>query len=284
MSRPKLFSLILLAMLAFAGNSLLCRAALLYTAIDPASFTTLRLLSGALTLWLIVRLRHVKEEGEGNWLSGLMLFVYAGAFSFAYVSLPAAVGALLLFGSVQVTMIAAGLWKGERMRPLQIGGFVMAFAGLMTLLLPGLASPSLRGSFFMIAAGAAWGMYSLRGRGKGNPTRVTAGNFLRALPFALGASLLLHSAYSMDNAGLIYALISGALTSGIGYAVWYTVLPALKATEAATIQMSVPIIAAVVGVILLGEVISIRLVFASIAVLGGIALVVLHEGRATTKN
>lgn len=280
MSRIRLFSLTLLAMLAFAGNSLLCRAALLYSAIDPASFTTLRLIAGALALLLIVQVRHAHESGEGNWFSGLMLFSYAGAFSFAYVSLPAAVGALLLFGSVQVTMIGAGLWKGERMRASQITGFALAFAGLVTLLLPGFASPSLMGSWSMIGAGVAWGVYSLRGRGYGHPTRVTAGNFLKALPFTLCASLIFHPTFSIDSAGLIYVLLSGSLTSGLGYAVWYSVLPALKATEAATIQLSVPVIAAIAGVVLLNELVSIRLVLASSAVLGGIALVVLRGARA----
>ena len=267
-------------MIAFAGNSLLCRIALKHTSIDPATFTSIRLLSGALMLWLIVRLRSGAHAGKGNWLSALALFIYAAGFSFAYVSLPAATGALLLFGAVQVTMIGRGLWKGERLQRAQLLGLMLAFAGLVGLLLPGLSAPPLYGSLLMLSAGAAWGIYSLRGKGAGDPTRVTSGNFLRTVPIALLLSLMMFNNISLDQAGFYYALASGALASGIGYAIWYTALPMLKATSAATVQLSVPVIAALGGVVFLGEAITARLIFASIAILGGIALVILEKKKS----
>jgi drug/metabolite transporter (DMT)-like permease len=270
-----------LAMLAFAGNSLLCRLALKNTTIDAASFTTIRLVSGVVMLFLIVKLRPRSAVGRGNWLSAFALFAYAAGFSFAYVSLPAAMGALLLFGAVQATMIGHGLWAGERMRSLQLVGLVLAFGGMVGLLLPGLAAPPLVGSVLMLGAGVAWGVYSLRGKEAGDPTGVTAGNFLRAAPMAVVLGLLLLSGTEMrasvDTSGFYYALASGALTSGIGYAIWYTALPSLKATQAATVQLSVPVIAALGGIVFLGEALTLRLILASIAILGGISLVILER-------
>lgn len=286
MGRLRLMTLTALAMLAFAGNSLLCRLALKHTPIDPASFTAIRLLSGALMLWLVITLKYgvrglttAKPRG-GNWLSALALFVYAAGFSFAYVSLPAATGALLLFGAVQATMIGHGMWAGERFNPLQLVGLVLAFGGLLSLLLPGLSAPPLLGSALMLTAGLAWGIYSLRGKGAGDPTLVTAGNFLRAVPMALVLSLLMLNNWSINTLGLGYALASGALTSGVGYAIWYSALPGLKATQAATVQLSVPVIAALGGVVFLGESITLRLVLASLAILGGIAFVILGKRQA----
>lgn len=280
MSHPRVLALTSLAMLAFAGNSLLCRAALQQTDIDAATFTTIRLVAGALTLWLVVRMRSGARVGDGNWLSALALFAYAAGFSFAYVSLPAATGALLLFGAVQATMISYGLLAGEKLRRPQLAGFVLAVGGLVGLLLPGLSAPPLQGALLMLGAGIAWGVYSLRGKGAGDPTRVTAGNFLRAVPIAAVLSIATVSGISLDNAGFWYAVASGALASGIGYAIWYTALPALKATHAATVQLSVPVIAALGGIVLLGEPATLRLVLASIAILGGIALVI-FERRQT---
>jgi len=275
MSFARLFSLTTLAMLAFAGNSLLCRAALKHTAIDASSFTVIRLISGALVLWLLVRLRSDSNTtGQGNWGSALALFAYAAGFSFAYVSLPAATGALLLFGAVQATMIGVGLWRGERMRRWQTVGLVLALGGLLGLLLPGLSAPPLLGALLMVGAGAAWGVYSLRGKGAGDPLLVTAGNFARAVPLALVMGLLMLNHATFDVAGVAYAVASGAVTSGIGYAIWYTALPGLKATHASTIQLSVPVIAALGGIALLGEPLTLRLVMGSIAMLGGIALVI----------
>lgn len=280
MSFARLAILIALAMVAFAGNSLLCRVALKHTAIDAASFTTIRLVSGALMLWLVARTTRGGLAGKGNWISALALFAYAAGFSFAYVSLPAATGALLLFGAVQATMIGYGLCNGERLRKLQLLGFALALGGLVGLLLPGLSAPPLAGSLLMLGAGVAWGVYSLRGKGAGDATQVTAGNFLRAAPIAMVLSLLAYSRASVDSAGFLYAVLSGALASGIGYAIWYTALPAIKATHAATVQLSVPVIAAVGGIVLLGEALSWRLVAASVAILGGIALVILEKRDA----
>lgn len=280
MQYPRIALLTSLAMIAFAGNSLLCRVALSSTGIDAASFTTVRLLSGAVMLWLITRFVRRAHGGSGNWLSALALFVYAAGFSFAYLSLTAATGALLLFGAVQATMITHGLWAGERLRRWQVIGLVLALGGLVGLLLPGLSSPPLKGSLLMLAAGVAWGVYSLRGKGAGDPTRVTAGNFLRAVPMAAALSALMLGRATLDGAGFWAAVASGALASGLGYAIWYTVLPALKATNAATVQLSVPVIAALGGIAFLGESPTLRLFLASVAILGGIALVILDKRPA----
>jgi drug/metabolite transporter (DMT)-like permease len=272
----------LIAMLAFAGNSLLCRVALRDTAIDAGSFTSVRILSGALVLWLIVSLRRqpVPVAGAGNWASALALFTYAAAFSFAYVGLAAGTGALLLFGAVQATMIGAGLWRGERFSAVQMLGLALACLGLIGLLLPGLTAPPALSAGLMLASGVAWGIYSLRGKGAGDPTRVTAGNFLRASMPALGLALLASTHARWDTAGLAYAVASGALTSGMGYAIWYVAVRGLRATTAATVQLSVPVIAAVGGALFLGEAVSMRLLLASVAILGGIALVILRKPPA----
>ena len=277
MSYTRIIALTSLAMIAFASNSLLCRVALKHTSIDAASFTTIRLISGAVMLWLVVRMSRGTHSGKGNWLSAFALFVYAAGFSFAYVSLPAATGALLLFSAVQATMISHGIWTGERLLRLQLVGLLLAFGGLVGLLLPGLSAPPLYSSILMLAAGVAWGVYSLRGRGAGDPTNVTAGNFLRTVPIAAALSVIMFKDVSLDNAGFWYAVSSGALASGIGYAIWYTALPALKATNAATVQLSVPVIAALGGIVFLAEPITLRLVLASVAILGGIALVILEK-------
>lgn len=277
MSTARTLVLTSLAITAFAGNSLLCRLALKHTSIDASSFTTIRLVSGALVLWLVTRRDRGTQAGGGNWLSALALFFYAAGFSFAYVSLPVAIGAFLLFGAIQVTMIGYGLWTGERFRKLQLAGLVLAFGGLLGLLLPGLSAPPLAGSLLMLGAGLAWSIYSLRGKGAGDPTRVTAGNFLRAAPLAIALSLIMLKGASLDTAGFWYAVASGGLTSGIGYAIWYSVLPALKATDAAIVQLSVPVLVALGGIVFLGEPITLRVALASVAILGGIALVVLHK-------
>ncbi|MDL2357749.1 MAG: DMT family transporter [Pseudomonadota bacterium] len=279
MSHRKTVALTTLAMIAFAGNSLLCRVALAHTAIDAASFTSIRLLSGAIVLWLIIQSKGERIGGAGSWTSALALFAYAAGFSFAYVSLAAATGTLLLFGAVQTTMISYGLWKGERLKGLQLAGLMLAFGGLFGLLLPGLSAPPLTASMLMIAAGIAWGIYSLRAKGAANPTQITAGNFVRAVPFAAALSLIMLSRVSLDGYGIMYAVASGGLASGVGYAIWYTALRGLKATSAATVQLSVPVIAAVGGALFLSEAITLRLLIASAAILGGIALITLRRNR-----
>lgn len=218
-------------------------------------------------LGLVMRMRRATSGGRGNWLSAFALCAYAAGFSFAYVSLPAATGALLLFGAVQATMIGHGIWAGERLLRLQLVGLVLALAGLVGLLLPGLSAPPVLGSLLMLGAGVAWGVYSLRGRGAGDPIRVTAGNFLRAVPVAAALSLLMHDGTSLDSAGL-------------GYVIWYTALPALKAAKAATVQLSVPVIAALGGIVFLGEPLTLRLILSSAGILGGIALVIVEKQHA----
>lgn len=276
MSHARVVVLTVLALAAFAGNSLLCRAALSRSHIDAASFTSLRLLSGALVPWILVRLRGGGQSGQGSFLSSLALFAYAAGFSFAYLHLPAAAGALILFGAVQTTMIAVGIRSGERLRPAQLAGLLLAGGGLVGLLLPGWSAPALPSASLMLGAGVAWGIYSVRGKGAGDALQVTAGNFVRAVPMALVLSLLLLRDASFDPAGSGYAVLSGALTSGVGYAIWYTALPFLKSTSAAAVQLSVPVIAALGGVAFLDEPLTLRLLAASIAIVGGIALVILR--------
>ncbi|WP_337881262.1 DMT family transporter [Rheinheimera sp.] len=275
----KVVGLTCLALLAFAGNSLLCRAALLNGTIDPASFTSLRLLSGTVTLALLVALRTglapLRARGtlSGSWLSALSLFVYAAGFSFSYLQLTTATGALILFGAVQISMIGYGFYRGERFSLLQWAGLLLAGAGLLALLLPGASAPPLLAAVLMLGAGVAWALYSIRGKGAGDPLHHTAGNFIRTLPLCLLLSLWYWQAQSFEAVGVVYALVSGAVTSGLGYALWYAVLPLLKATTAATVQLSVPVIAAFAAVLFLQEAISLRLALASCAVLGGVGLV-----------
>jgi drug/metabolite transporter (DMT)-like permease len=282
MKSSRVFLLTALAMIAFAGNSLLCRFALKQTAIDAASFTLIRIVSGALCLAIIVQIRKGTLRNAGSWLSAVALFSYAALFSFAYLRLTAGTGALLLFGAVQATMIFWALRKGERLGLAQTVGLFLAVAGLVTLVFPGLTAPPLSAAALMLAAGIAWGIYSLRGKGAGDPLRATAGNFLRAVPLAVLLSLVVLRSANFDRAGIGYAVASGALASGIGYAIWYTALPALKATGAATVQLSVPVLAAAGGIAFLGEQITLRFWLASVAVLGGIALVIFERRAAAS--
>ncbi|MBG1231633.1 DMT family transporter [Aestuariivirga litoralis] len=279
MSRNALIVRTALALLAFAGNSLLCRLALKATTIDAATFTSVRLLSASLALWLILHFSKRVRPSLGNWHSAAALFVYAAGFSLAYINLTAGTGALLLFSAVQITMIGAGLARGERLTALQTVGVVLAVAGLIGLVLPGLTAPPPASAALMILAGIAWGVYSLRGAGASDPTNVTAGNFIRTLPMTLIFSMMFFMQFHFDALGLIYAIASGAITSGIGYAIWYGVLPHLRATQAATLQLSVPVIAAFGAVFLLGEAASLRLLLASICILSGIALVIQQRAR-----
>jgi len=277
---PRILLLTCLAMLAFAGNSLLCRLALRETDIDAASFTAIRLLAGALTLWLLLRLRQARQPIAGNWPGALALFTYASTFSFAYLQLDTGIGALLLFGAVQLSMLLWGLLRGERLGLGASLGTALATAGLLALLLPGASAPPLLAALLMLLAGVAWGAYSLLGRGEGDPLAVTAGNFLRAAPLAVLLALVLLSQLNWDGPGLFYAVLSGALTSGVGYAIWYSALPGLRASQAATVQLSVPILAALGGSLLLNEALSLRLILSAMAVLGGIALVLGSRQRA----
>jgi drug/metabolite transporter (DMT)-like permease len=271
-SRSRLLGLTALAMTAFAANSILCRLALKATPIDASSFTLIRIASGAVALSVIVRIR-AGGSTAGDWRSAFSLFAYAAAFSYAYVTLDAGTGALLLFGAVQATMLLVGLARGERLTGLQTAGLLLALTGLVSLLLPGVTAPSLTGAILMTGAGAAWGVYSLLGRGNTRPTATTAGNFIRGAGLAVLLSAVTAPWFHFDVHGAGYAVLSGAVASGLGYAIWYTALPGLKATQAATVQLSVPVIAAAGGVLILGEHVTLRLVLCSIAILGGIALV-----------
>lgn len=265
-----------MALLAFAGNSLLCRQALGPLHMDPADFTAIRLGSGALLLLALTRSR---AWPAGHWPGAVALLAYAGLFSWAYLRLGAASGALLLFGAVQATIIGVGLWRGERLGAWQWTGTLLAFAGLAWLLWPGLEAPPWRGALPMLGAGIAWGAYTLLGRRGGEPIAATAGNFLRAAPLAVVLAWWLRRGEAPPMAGVLCALASGALASGLGYAVWYTVLPRLRASTAATVQLLVPVFAALGGLLWLGEAPGLRLLVAGAAVLGGIALV-LRRPRA----
>lgn len=277
MPRMRIVLLTIVAMFAFAGNSLLCRVALKGTSIDPATFTSVRIVSAAIALWIILRTRGESQRIGGNWLSAFALFAYAAAFSFAYVSLAAGTGALLLFGAVQATMIGYALARGERLRALQWMGLICALAGLVALVLPGVSAPPPLASLLMLCAGIAWGIYSLRGKRAADPTVTTAGNFIRAIPFAIAISAAMFTHASIDKTGLLFAAISGALTSGVGYVIWYAALKHIPSATAATVQLSVPLIAAAGGIALLGEPLTARLALSALAILGGIALVVVRR-------
>ncbi|HET8947688.1 MAG TPA: DMT family transporter [Candidatus Polarisedimenticolia bacterium] len=266
-------ALTLLALLAFAANSLLCRLALGAGHIDAASFTTLRLLSGAIVLALLVLLRATgRRSVGGSWPAAFALALYAVPFSFAYLRLTAGSGALLLFGAVQGTMLAAGLAAGERPGAATWSGFAAALAGLLVLVAPGVTAPEPFAALLMAASGIAWGVYSLLGRGASEPTAATAGNFLRAAPLAALVSLAGHAGAHLDRTGVVLAIVSGAVTSGLGYVLWYQVLPQLGAVRAAIAQLAAPAFAAIGGVAFLGEAATARLIGAAALILGGVGL------------
>jgi drug/metabolite transporter (DMT)-like permease len=266
--------LTIVAMLAFAANSLLCRQALEHTTIDPALFTTVRVASGALMLCGILIARgNLTFWRSGSWLSAIALVTYATCFSFAYVDLTAATGALLLFAAVQSTMLGVGFYHGERLRKTQLFALVVAFSGFIVLLYPGLRSPPLVGSVLMLASGCAWGVYSLRS-GSADPLATTGSNFLRASPLSILILFVASPGIVIDPQGILFAIVSGALASGCGYAIWYAALKGLTVTNAATVQLSVPVITAAVAIFSLGEPIDIRFIVASIAILGGVAIVI----------
>lgn len=284
-SLGKTVALTVLALLGFAANSLLCRAALGDGAwrIDAASFTSLRLLSGALVLGLLLRARGGGGGARrGSWGSAVALFAYAAGFSLAYVRISAGVGAVLLFGCVQATMLGVGLFRGERPRVLEWVGLAMALGGLIVLRLPGATAPDALGATLMAGAGVAWGVYSLRGRGNADPLAATADNFLRSVPLTLGLSALALLALERPHVtpvGVGLAVASGALASGVGYSLWYAALPHLTAMRAAVVQLAVPVVAALGGVLLLGESLSVRLVGAGSALVCGVLLTLLARQR-----
>ncbi|BCN93203.1 hypothetical protein THMIRHAM_09880 [Thiomicrorhabdus immobilis] len=275
--------LTILALIAFAANSVLCRLALDENSIDAASFTLIRLLSGALVLALIlVMLKRFssfsqKPVSKGSWSASLMLFIYALCFSFAYISLDTATGALILFGSVQITMILLSLFSNNRLQLSEWLGLIIAFTGFVYLILPELSTPSLNGFILMSLSGIAWGIYSLIGRGSQNAIMDTAYNFLRTLPLLLIVAAFTFAQAHLSQQGIILAIFSGAIASGMGYAIWYMALAGLTATKAAVVQLSVPVIAAFGGVIFVAEAITQRLTLSSLMVLGGIFIVIASQ-------
>lgn len=269
------------ALLAFAANSVFCRMALGNPAIDAASFTTLRLFSGALVLSLLMVVAKNAKTGhrKGTWISAIMLFVYAAAFSFAYLSLSTGTGALILFGFVQITMIIGALHSGEKPVFKEWFGLFLAIAGLVYLVSPGLTAPSVSGSGLMAISGIAWGIYSLRGRDTEAPLVDTTGNFIRSLPFVFVVSFLFIGKLNLSTGGILLAFASGAVASGMGYVIWYAALKGLTVTRAATVQLMVPVLATIGGVIFLSEKISLRLIVATIVILGGITIAVTSRQR-----
>lgn len=274
------------ALLAFAGNSLLCRLALGAAAIDAASYTVLRLAAGALTLWLICQWRGSDRRSAASGKSargGTLLFLYASAFAYAYQSLSTGSGALILFAAVQLTMIGAALRAGEWPSPVEWCGWLLALAGLVYLVYPGIAAPSLGGSMLMIIAGAAWGGYSLCGRGAADPVAATKDNFLHALPWALAGLIFHWRQLAASPMGIAWALLSGAVTSGLGYVIWYGALARLTTTRAATVQLAVPVIAGFGGVVWLAEPVTAHLLIAGVGIIGGIALALSGRQAASAK-
>ncbi len=276
LSTPRIFISTMLALTAFAGNSVLCRLALGQDAIDAASFTNIRLVSGILVLALIARLRlgNNRAVSRGSNSAAFMLFMYAAAFSYAYISLDTGTGALILFGSVQITMILVSLFSGHRLHGGEWAGILLAFSGFVYLILPGVSTPSMLGFVLMTAAGVAWGFYTLKGRGSKNPLLDTAFNFARTWPYLLLLFLFTFREMELSTEGVLLAVVSGALASGVGYSIWYSALGGLTATQAAVLQLLVPVIAAMGGVMFSGETLSLRLLLSSVLVLGGIVLVI----------
>jgi len=273
------------ALVAFASNSLLCRMALGTAAIDAASFSTIRLISGAVSLAIIAAsTRRARPWDQGSWTSAAILFVYAIPFSYAYGLLTAGTGALILFGTVQVTMMVSALAEGERPHARQWVGLALAIAGLVYLLLPGLSAPSSLGASLMATAAVAWAIYSIRGRGAVDPLAQNAGNFLRSIPMTLAVSLAAVKFQHLETSGVMLAAVSGAVTSGLGYVVWYAALRTLTATRAALVQLLVPALAVAGGLMILREPLTLRLVLSAVITIGGIALALTGTELSTTNS
>ena len=279
-----------LALIAFAANSVLCRLALGDVAIDASSFTGLRLLSGAISLFIILALKgglkgnKVAIASKGSWGAAFVLFIYAVTFSYAYLSVDTGTGALILFGAVQITMIMLSIIAGTRLYLIEWSGVVLAFSGFIYLVLPNISTPSFNGFILMTISGIAWGIYTLKGRQSKYPLMDTTYNFIRTIPFVILLTIITMHDMEYTVEGIILALISGAITSGVGYTIWYIALGGLSSTQAAVIQLSVPVIAAIGGVIFVSEVITMRLVVSTTVVLTGILMVVLGKYYFISKN
>ena len=266
-----------LALIAFAANSVLCRLALGEGAIDASSFTIIRLLSGAIVLLAIIRINRNKtgSSTKGSWSASLMLFLYAITFSFAYITLDTGTGALILFGSVQITMILLSLISGNRLHITEWAGVTIAFAGFVYLILPGVTTPSTIGFLLMTVAGIAWGIYTYKGRGSKSPLMDTAYNFLRTIPIVIILVIVTIKYANYSSEGVLLAVLSGGIASGIGYTIWYIALGGLSTMQAAVLQLLVPVIAAFGGVIFVSEAITLRLTVSATIILSGILIVVL---------
>jgi drug/metabolite transporter (DMT)-like permease len=284
-ARIRTFVLTSVTLVAFAANSVLCRLALGDGDIDAASFSAIRLTSGAVALFIISRglgRRRILGRG-GGWKSAAMLFLYAVPFSFAYLSLSTGTGALILFAAVQITMIAAALVSGERLGPLEWVGLAVALCGLLYLVSPGLAAPSLSGSLLMITAGVSWGVYSLRGRGVADAIAATTDNFVRSVPFVAAVGIAFIGRAHVSTSGVALAVSSGALASGLGYVLWYAALRGLSASQAGIVQLSVPVLAALGGVVFMAESITTRLVLSAVLTLGGVAVAVMAKQKRSDR-
>ena len=275
-----------LALSAFAANSVICRLALKEKAIDPGLFTSIRLISGALVLVLLVFLSRSDRSSysKGSWVSGFILFLYAAAFSYAYITLETGTGALIVFGAVQITMIAYSLVTGYKMSVYEWLGVVLSIAGFIYLMLPGAKAPSISGFVLMSISGISWGLYSIRGNNSKNPLNETAFNFLRATPFLMLLLFFVAKDINASTKGILLALLSGTITSGIGYTIWYMALKELTSIQASIVQLFVPVLAAIGGVIFVGELISYKLVIASLMILGGIFLLIIGKTRVKTNS
>ncbi|MBT8350059.1 MAG: DMT family transporter [Deltaproteobacteria bacterium] len=278
-----------MALIAFAANSVLCRLALGERTIDASGFTVIRLLAGAMVLLAIISIKGNKTDlvTKGSWSASLMLFLYAITFSFAYITLNTGTGALILFGSVQITMILLSLISGDRLHITEWTGVIIAFIGFVYLILPGVTTPSAIGFLLMIVAGIAWGVYTLKGRSSDDPLMDTAFNFLRTVPLVIILAIITVKNVHYSYEGILLAAISGGITSGIGYAIWYVALGGLSATQAAVVQLLVPVIAAIGGIIFVSETLTLRLIVSATMILGGILMVVLgryYFGRLRLKS
>jgi drug/metabolite transporter (DMT)-like permease len=274
----RLILLTALAMLAFAANSVLARLAFATAGAEPLSYTGIRLAAGAVTLAILLAARS-SFRVAGSWAGGASLFGYAIFFSIAYILLGAGTGALILFASVQIGILGWAIYKGDHPSRLEWLGLAVALGGLVYLVSPGLVAPSPMGAALMLIAGLCWAAYTLIGRGSASPLADTAGNFIRAAPVALLLILFAAFTRTVTPAAALYAVASGALASGLGYAVWYAVLPALSRTRAAIVQLTVPAIAATGGVVFIGEPLTVRLLVASLAIIGGVAFALLVAQR-----
>jgi len=279
----KITMLTLTALIAFAANSVLCRLALDIYHMDAGVFTVIRLLSGAVVLLIILYIKHSRDmhsihfELTRNWLAATMLFIYATAFSFAYITLDTGVGALILFGSVQITIIVYSIYTGNRMNMAEWVGLALAFTGFVYLIYPDLSSPSSIGFLLMSIAGIAWGLYTIQGKKSKKPLLDTTLNFIKTLPFIAALALLTLPQAQFNLLGVLLALLSGGIASGIGYAVWYMALSGLSHSQTAVVQLAVPVIATIGGVIFVSEEMTLRLIISTVMVLGGILIIISRQ-------